>query len=50
MWIYQIAYGNYKWYEDGSHSWKDMINTGQKEELLDVAFDMVCWLKKEKYI
>lgn len=48
--IYQIAYGNYKWYEDGSHSWKDMINTGQKEELLDVAFDMVCWLKKEKYI
>lgn len=44
--IYQIAYGNYKWYEDGSHSWKDMINTGQKEELLDVAFDMVCWLKE----
>ena len=44
--IYQIAYGNYKWYEDGSHSWKDMINTGQKEELLDAAFDMVCWLKE----
>lgn len=48
--IYQIAYGNYKWYEDGSHSWKDMINTGQKEELLDAAFEMVCWLKKEEYI
>ena len=44
--IYQIAYGNYKWYEDGSHSWKDMINTGEKEELLDAAFDMVCWLKE----
>ncbi len=44
--IYQIAYGNYKWYEDGSHSWKDMINTGQKEELLDAAFDMICWLKE----
>lgn len=48
--IYQIAYGNYKWYEDGSHSWKDMINTGQKEELLDAAFEIVCWLKKEEYI
>ena len=48
--IYQIAYGNYKWYEDGSHSWKDMINTGQKEELLDVAFDMVCWLKENNKI
>lgn len=44
--IYQIAYGNYKWYEDGSHSWKDMINTGEKEELLDAAFDMICWLKE----
>lgn len=48
--IYQIAYGNYKWYEDGSHSWKDMINTGQKEELLDAAFEMVCWLKENKKI
>ena len=44
--IYQIAYGNYKLYEDESHSWKDMINTGQKEELLDAAFEMICWLKK----
>ena len=48
--IYQIAYGNYKWYEDGSHSWKDMINTGQKEELLDAVFDMVCWLLEDKKI
>lgn len=44
--LYQIAYGNHKWYEDGSHSWKDMINTGEKEELFDAAFDMVCWLKE----
>lgn len=48
--VYQIAYGNYKWYEDGSHSWKDMINTGQKEELLDAVFDMVCWLLEDKKI
>lgn len=48
--IHQIAYGNYKWYEDGSHSWKDMINTGQKEELIDAAFDMVCWLKENENI
>lgn len=44
--IYQIGYGNYKWHEDGSCSWKDMINTGEKEELLDAAFEMVCWLKE----
>ena len=44
--VHQIAYGNYKYYEDGSSSWKDMINTGEKEELLDAVFDMICWLKK----
>ena len=44
--IYQIAYGNYKFYEDGNSSWKDMINTGQKEELIDAAFEMICWLKE----
>jgi len=46
--IYQIAYGSYKWYEDGSNSWKDMINTGEKEDLLDAAFEMICWLLKNK--
>ena len=30
--IYQIAYGNYRWYDDGSCSWSDLINTGEKEE------------------
>jgi hypothetical protein len=44
--LYQIAYGNYKFYEDGSSSWKDMINTGEKENLIDAAFDMICWLKE----
>ena len=44
--LYQIAYGNYKNYEDGSSSWKDMINTGQKEDPIDAAFQMVCWLKE----
>ena len=48
--LYQIAYGNYKWHEDGSNSWKDMINTGEKEDLLDAAFEMVCWLKENKKI
>ena len=46
--LYQIAYGNYKLYEDGSISWKDMINTAEKENLIDVAFDMICWLKESK--
>ena len=44
--IYQIAYGNYHWHEDGSCSWSDMINSGQKEELIDAAFQIVCWLKE----
>lgn len=48
--IYQIAYGNYRWYEDGTHSWSDMINTGEKENLIDAAFDMVCWLKENNKI
>jgi len=48
--IYQIAYGNYKWYEDGSHSWKDMINSGEREELIDAVFEMVVWLKENEKI
>jgi hypothetical protein len=44
--LHQIAYGSYKFYEDGSSSWKDMVNTGEKEYLLDAAFEMVCWLKE----
>ena len=44
--LYQIAYGNYKFYEDGNTSWKDMINTGEKENLIDAVFQMICWLKE----
>lgn len=44
--LYQIAYGNYKFYEDGNSSWKDMINTGEKENLIDAVFQMVIWLKE----
>ena len=46
--IYQIAYGNYRWYDDGSCSWSDMINNGEKEELIDAVFQMVVWLLKNK--
>lgn len=48
--IYQIAYGNYHWYEDGSHSWKDMVNSGEKEELIDAVFQMIIWLKENEKI
>ena len=44
--LHQIAYGNYKIYEDGNTSWKDMINTGEKENLIDAVFQMICWLKE----
>ena len=48
--LHQIAYGNYKWHEDGNSSWKDMINTGEKEDLLDAAFEMIVWLKENNKI
>ena len=44
--VYQIAYGNYIFYEDGNRSWKDMVNTGEKENLIDAVFQMICWLKE----
>ena len=44
--IYQIAYGSIKIDVDGQSSYKDMINTGQKEDLIDAAFQIVCWLKE----
>lgn len=43
--LYQIAYGS-RSFVDGIEHWKDMINTGEKENLLDCAFQMVCWLKE----
>ena len=45
--LYQIAYGNYKFYEDGNHSWKDMVNTGEKENLLDACVEMIYKLKEK---
>jgi len=44
--MFQIAYSSYRWHEDGRYTWSDMINTGEKEELLDAAFEMVVWLKE----
>lgn len=44
--LYQIAYGSIKFDVDGQDSFKDMINTGQKEDPIDAAFQMVCWLKE----
>ena len=44
--LYQIAYGSIKFDVDGQYSFKYMINTGEKENLIDAAFQMVCWLKE----
>ena len=48
--LYQIAYGSIKFDVDGQHSFKDMVNTGQKEDPLDAAFQMVVWLKENNKI
>ena len=49
--IYQVSYGNYHWHDDSGYSWSDMINTGEKEELIDAVFQMVVWLiENEKLI
>lgn len=45
--LYQIAYGNNRGL---SEEWHDMINTGEKENLTDAAFEMVCWLLENGYI
>ena len=44
--LYQIAYGSIKFDVDGQYSFKDMVNTGQKEDPIDAAFQMVVWLKE----
>lgn len=48
--IYQIAYGNYKFYEDGNSSWKDMINSGEREELIDACYEMIIKLHELKML
>ena len=45
--LYQIAYGNNRGL---SEEWHDMINTGEKKNLIDAAFQMVCWLLENEYI
>lgn len=44
--LYQIAYGSIKFDVDGQYSFKDIVNTGQKEDPIDAAFEMVVWLKE----
>ena len=45
--LYQIAYGN----SSGiSGSWHDMINTGERENLVDACVDMIILLIKQKYL
>lgn len=46
--LHQIAYGSYKWHEDGGYTWKDMINTGEKEDFLDACYEMIIWLLENK--
>jgi hypothetical protein len=41
--LYQIAYGNNRGF---SGSWHDMINTGEKESLIDACYDMIIELKE----
>lgn len=48
--LYQIAYGSIKFDEDGHDSFTDMINTGEKEDPIDAAFQMVVWLKENNKI
>lgn len=48
--IYQIAYGNYRWHEDGSHSWSDMVNSGEREELIDACYEMILKLNEQKLL
>ena len=45
--LYQIAYGNNRGL---SEEWHDMINTAERENLINAVLDMVCWLLKNDYI
>lgn len=45
--LYQIAYGNDRGL---SGSWHDMINTGEKESLIDCCVQMIIELKKMNLI
>ena len=45
--LYQIAYGNNR---GSSGSWHDMINTGEKESLVDCCVQMIIKLKEMNLI
>ena len=48
--LYQIAYRNCKIDENGHHSWKDIINTGEKEDLIDACVEMILKLKQRNLL
>ena len=48
--LHQIAYGSIKFDVDGQYSFKDMVNTGEKENLVDACYEMVTILKKRNLI
>jgi hypothetical protein len=45
--LYQIAYGNNR---GSSGSWHDIINTGEKEHLIDACFQMLLKLNEYKWL
>ena len=45
--LYQIAYGNNR---GSSGSWHDMINTGEKDNLVDACYQMIIRLKELKML
>lgn len=45
--LHQIAYGNDR---GSSGSWHDMINTGEKESLIDCCVQMIVYLKERNFI
>lgn len=48
--LHQIAYGSIKIDVDGHFSFKDMVNTGEKENLVDACYEMVTILKERNLI
>lgn len=48
--LHQIAYGSIKIDVDGHFSFKDMVNTGEKENLVDACYEMVTILKERNLL
>ena len=45
--LYQIAYGNNR---GSSGSWHDMINTGERQNLIDCCVDMILLCKEHNWL